>query len=85
MLSTDTHSIRRPCRVFDPGQVIQAINMALRPGGLFYALNQSWRCVPTDRGWTDDGFDLRCTRSRFLLAKTTNSTAGAESNQMRHL
>jgi SAM-dependent methyltransferase len=45
--------------VLDPVQVIQAINMALRPGGLFYALNQTVRCVPTDKGWTDDGFDVR--------------------------
>jgi SAM-dependent methyltransferase len=44
--------------VLDPVQVIQAINMALRPGGLVYALNQTHRCVPTDRGWVNDGFDV---------------------------
>lgn len=43
--------------VLYPADVIQRIERALRPGGLLYALN-STRCVPTDRGWVNDGFDV---------------------------
>jgi len=41
----------------DPNEVIRRIAGALRPGALLYALN-SHRCVPTDRGWANDGFDV---------------------------
>jgi SAM-dependent methyltransferase len=43
--------------VLEPKAVIQRIAAALGPGGLLYAVN-STRCVPTDRGWVDDGFDV---------------------------
>jgi SAM-dependent methyltransferase len=45
--------------VLDPLDVIRCIARALPPGGLFYSLNQSTRCVPTDLGWVNDGFDVR--------------------------
>ncbi len=45
--------------VFQPMEVIQRISNAIRPGGLLYALNQNVRCVPTNVGWVNDGFDLR--------------------------
>lgn len=45
--------------VLDPDQVIQRIARTLRPGGLFYAMNQKTRCLPTDLGWVNDGFDIR--------------------------
>lgn len=44
--------------VLDPRQVIGLIHAAVRPGGMFYALNQQGRCVPTDLGWVNDGFDV---------------------------
>jgi ubiquinone/menaquinone biosynthesis C-methylase UbiE len=44
--------------VLDPKQTIGLIHRALRPGGLFYALNQQTRCVPTDLGWVNDGIDV---------------------------
>lgn len=44
--------------VLDAKQVIGLIRRAVRPGGMFYALNQQTRCVPTDHGWVNDGFDI---------------------------
>ncbi len=44
--------------VFDAMEVIARIAKALRPEGLLYAMNQLGRCVPTDQGWLDDGFDV---------------------------
>lgn len=44
--------------VLDPRQVINQITAALPPGGRLYALNQKTRCVPSDRGWVNDGFDV---------------------------
>lgn len=44
--------------VLDPQQVMRLIAAALRPGRLFYALNQQIRCVPSDKGWVNDGFDV---------------------------
>jgi tetratricopeptide (TPR) repeat protein len=43
----------------DPAKVIHEIARALRPSGLLYALNLTTRCVPTNRGWLNDGFDVR--------------------------
>ncbi|HEX4592007.1 MAG TPA: hypothetical protein VH120_18880 [Gemmataceae bacterium] len=43
--------------VMQPEEVIGRIAAVLRPGGLLYALN-STRCVPTDRGWVNDGSDV---------------------------
>ncbi|MEX0677014.1 MAG: class I SAM-dependent methyltransferase [Pirellulales bacterium] len=44
---------------YDPMDVISRIDRALVPDGLLYALNGRWRCVPTDKGYVDDGFDMR--------------------------
>jgi len=43
----------------DPMHIISQISRALPPGGLLYCLNSHFRCVPTDQGWCDDGFDIR--------------------------
>lgn len=43
--------------VLDPNEVIQRVAGALPREGLLYALN-STRCVPTDRGWVNDGCDI---------------------------
>jgi SAM-dependent methyltransferase len=53
--------------VFDPRGVIERIGRALRPGGLFYAMNERQRVVPTDQGWCDDHFDVQgALRGAFL-------------------
>lgn len=44
---------------YDPNSIIQHISRALPSGGLFYSLNQTFRCVPTNLGWVNDGFDMR--------------------------
>lgn len=44
--------------VLEPKTTIDLIRRALRSGGLFYALNQETRCVPTDLGWVNDGIDV---------------------------
>jgi SAM-dependent methyltransferase len=43
---------------FDPLDVIGRMSRAVRPGGLLYVLNTVNRCVPTDVGMVDDGFDI---------------------------
>jgi SAM-dependent methyltransferase len=45
--------------VLEPEKAIQQIGNALRRGGLLYALNQETRCVPTNVGWVDDGYQIR--------------------------
>lgn len=44
--------------VLDPKNVIELIRKSLRPGSMFYTLNQQIRCVPSDLGWVNDGFDV---------------------------
>lgn len=44
--------------VLEPKKVIELIHSALRPGSMFYALNQQVRCVPSDLGWVNDGFEV---------------------------
>ena len=44
--------------VLDPKQVIASLKSVLSAGARFYTLNQITRCVPSDRGWVDDGFDV---------------------------
>lgn len=44
--------------VHDPNDVINRIARTLLPGSLLYALN-STRCVPTNRGWMNDGFNVQ--------------------------
>jgi len=54
-------------------EVIDRISRALRPGGLLYSLNQLTRSVPTDRGWIDDGFDMRAGLCRALPEENIHS------------
>lgn len=44
--------------VLDVPAVIRQIASALEAGGRFYALNQKARCIPSDLGWVNDGFDV---------------------------
>jgi SAM-dependent methyltransferase len=43
----------------DPANVIRRLHAALRPGGRLYLVNGRTRCVPTDKGYVNDGFDVR--------------------------
>src|SRR6185312_4832399 len=45
--------------VLEPAQLIRQIAQALTPRESFYVLNQLTRCVPTNLGWVNDGFDVR--------------------------
>jgi SAM-dependent methyltransferase len=45
--------------VLDPMDVMRRMSATLKPGGLLYSLNQVARCVPTDRGWFNDGINVR--------------------------
>ena len=50
----------------DVQDTVDRLARSLRPGSRLYALN-SGRCVPIDRGWADDGFDVpRAPRTAFL-------------------
>ena len=40
-------------------QEITRLQHALRPGGRLMVVNTVRRAVPTEQGWTDDGFDVR--------------------------
>src|SRR5258705_6489786 len=42
-----------------PAEIIDRISRAMKPGGILYSLNQLTRCVPSDRGWVNDGIDMR--------------------------
>jgi SAM-dependent methyltransferase len=44
---------------FDAMDLILRIDRALKPGGMLYSLNGRCRCVPTNLGWANDGFDMR--------------------------
>jgi SAM-dependent methyltransferase len=43
----------------DPRLVIRRLHAALRPGGRLYVLNGRTRCVPTTKGYVNDGIDVR--------------------------
>lgn len=45
--------------VLRPDDDIARIKNGLAENGLLYALNQDVRCVPTDKGWANDGYDVR--------------------------
>jgi 2-polyprenyl-3-methyl-5-hydroxy-6-metoxy-1,4-benzoquinol methylase len=47
-----------------PQEVISRIERSLKPGALLYAVNQVCRCLPTDKGWIDDDFDVRSALAR---------------------
>ncbi len=44
--------------VLDVQEIIDRVAGVLKPGGLLYVLNSQTRCIPTDRGWIDDGVDV---------------------------
>lgn len=56
-----------------PTELIDRIRQALRPGGLLYSLNQSTRCVPTDKGWVNDGFDIKGSLRRAFTEENIHS------------
>ena len=58
---------------WDAGDVIDRIARALTPGGLLYALNERRRSVPTNRGWIDDGFDVRAALCGALFEENMHS------------
>jgi SAM-dependent methyltransferase len=67
--------------VLDPMRVMQRIAATLPPGGLLYTLNQETRCVPTDRGWLNDGVDVQAglrtvfkEEHRHLLPESVTTT-----------
>ena len=41
-----------------PQSDIERIYAALASGGMLFVLNSRYRCVPTDRGWVDDGISI---------------------------
>ncbi len=45
--------------VVQPQLVIQLIANSMQPAATLYLLNQNDRCVPTDKGWVNDGIDIR--------------------------
>jgi ubiquinone/menaquinone biosynthesis C-methylase UbiE len=44
--------------VLDVQKIIDRVAGVLKPSGLLYVLNSQTRCIPTDRGWVDDGVDV---------------------------
>jgi 2-polyprenyl-3-methyl-5-hydroxy-6-metoxy-1,4-benzoquinol methylase len=45
--------------VLRPQEDIARIKSGLAENGRLYSLNQNIRCVPTDKGWANDGYDVR--------------------------
>ncbi len=58
---------------FDPMDDISRIGRALRPDGMLYVLNQQRRCVPTNKGYLDDGFDMRRALARVFSEQSCGS------------
>jgi SAM-dependent methyltransferase len=56
---------------FDPADIIRRIQRALHPGGTFYALNAVQRCLPTDRGFMNDGFDVPAALREAFVEETS--------------
>ncbi len=46
---------------------IQTIERTLKPGGVFYVLNDVKRSVPTSTGWVNDGKDVRALLLREFI------------------
>jgi hypothetical protein len=44
--------------VFDPQGVVRLIDRTMHPDAMLYVLNQRTRCVPTNLGYVNDGFDV---------------------------
>lgn len=42
----------------NPAEELDRILAGLKPGGLFFLANATYRCVPTNHGWTNDGQDV---------------------------
>lgn len=42
----------------DPHAEINRIKQALKPEGRFYIVNSNHRCVPSDKGWVNDGIQI---------------------------
>ena len=58
---------------FDPMDIISRIDRVLKPDGMLYALNQKHRCVPTNKGWVDDGFDVPAALARVFSEQSRGS------------
>lgn len=58
--------------VLYPEKVIQQIALALKPQGMAYTLNQTFRCVPTDLGWVDDGYKVRESLARIFIEEESH-------------
>lgn len=38
---------------------VERLASILKPGGSLFVVNELYRCIPTNRGWIDDGEDVR--------------------------
>lgn len=56
---------------FNPEAVIRQIAQALRPNAVLYSLNQKTRCIPTDKGLVNDGFDVAQACVKPLTSKAS--------------
>ena len=68
--------------VADPQLELQRIRSALKPGTRFYLLINLARCVPTDKGWANDGIDvvslLRSTFTSVTMGKVPDNLLSPE-------
>ena len=58
--------------VLDVKEIVDRLAKVLNPGGLLYVLGSKTRCVPTDRGWADDGVDVPRSCGRHSKKKFVN-------------
>ena len=58
--------------VFDATEVIERLSRLLAPGGLLYTLNAVNRCVPTDQGYFNDGFDVQAGLRRVFSEENSH-------------
>lgn len=68
-----------------PAEDIALLHACLRPGGRCYVTNGHTRCVPTDKGWVNDGADVaKLLASRFEMLEDRPFPEGVTTDGLRH-
>ncbi len=67
-----------------PAEDIALLYACLRPGGRCYVTNGHTRCVPTDKGWVNDGADVaKLLASRFEMLEDRPFPEGVTTEHLR--
>ena len=68
---------------FNLDEEISNIKKILKPGGKLFVVNEKLRCIPTDKGWMNDGKDIFISlQSNFKTEVIDNLDASVVSDQV---